>query len=208
MFPGTTARLLGTTIALLLLGGIQRLSGQGIELAPFGGYGFGGDLFERAAGRALDIGGAPVVGARVDIPLSDGFQLEALFSRQAADVLVALQPFAPPARLRVSVDHWQGGGIQEFGNGRIIPFTAGMLGLTRYAAGADSEIRFSLGAGGGVKLFPVSRIGVRLDGRLLATLVDAYETRGVCGTGACAFALHLNVLWQAEFTAGLIVKLP
>jgi hypothetical protein len=206
--PGTTARLIGTLTALLLLGGSRPLSAQGVELAPFGGYGFGGDVFELATGRVLDIDGAPLLGALVDIPLSNGLHFEGLLSRQAADVLVAVEPFAPPARLRVSVDHWQGGGLQEFGSGRVRPFTAGTLGLTRYAAGANSEIRFSLGGGGGVKLFPMSHVGVRLDGRVFATLLDASGTRLLCGTGACAVALHVNVLWQAEFTAGLIVKLP
>lgn len=200
-------RLIGTTIALLLLGGIQ-LSAQGVELAPVGGYGFGGDLFNLAAGRVVDIDGAQVRGALVDIPLSDGLHVEGLFSRQTGDALVALQPFAPPVRLRVSVDRWQAGELQEFGGDRVRPFATGMLGLTRYAAGADSEIRFSLGAGGGVKLFLVPHIGIRLDGRLFATLVDADGTRAVCVNQRCALALHLNVLWQAEFTAGLIVKLP
>src|SRR5215218_3390884 len=100
MIRGTRARLIGTTIALLLLAGIQRLSAQGVEFAPFGGYGFGGDLFELAAAHVLDRDGAPVRGALVDIPLPGGFHFEGLVSRQAADVLVALQPFAPPARLR------------------------------------------------------------------------------------------------------------
>jgi len=201
-------RLIGTMIAVLLLGGIQHLSAQGVELAPVGGYGFGGDLFNLAAGRVVDIDGAQVRGALVDIPLSDGLHVEGLFSRQTGDALVALQPFAPPVRLRVTVDRWQGGELQEFGGGRIRPFATGMLGITRYAAGADSEIRFSLGAGGGVKLFPMAHLGVRLDGRVSATLVDADGTRAVCVNRGCALALHLNVLWQAEFTAGLIVKLP
>jgi len=208
MFPGTTARLIGTTIALLLLGGIQRLSAQGIEVAPFAGYGFGGNPFDGAAGRVLDGDGSRVLGALVDIPLPNGLHFEGLFSRQAADVLVAFQPLAPPAPLRLSVDHWQGGGLQEFGIGQFRPFAVGTLGLTRYAAGANSEVRFSFGAGGGVKLFPVSHIGVRLDARLFGTLIDVDGTRVICVTGACAVALHLHVLWQAEFTAGLIVRLP
>ena len=53
------------------------------------------------------------------------------------------------------------------------PFLTGMLGLTRYAVGGDSEIRFTLSAGGGVKLFPTRHIGVRLDGRVYTTFVEA-----------------------------------
>jgi hypothetical protein len=57
----------------------------------------------------------------------------------------------------------QAGGLQEFSGGRVRPFLTGVLGLTRYAAeGANSEIRFTAGAGGGVKLFPVSHRPIAL----------------------------------------------
>ena len=103
--------------------------------------------------------------------------------------------------------HWQVGGLQEFGPWRARPFLTGTLGLTRYGTSADSEIRFSVGAGGGVKLFPWSRLGVRLDGRVFATILDADGTALACGGGACFVALHVNAAWQAEFTAGLLVRL-
>src|SRR5262249_48290591 len=113
-----------------------------------------------------------------------------------------------PARLHVAVDHWQAGGLQEFSGGRARPFVTGTIGLTRYAAEADSELRFSVGAGGGAQLFPSSRVGVRLDGRVFATLVDADATRLACIQGGCVVALHVDIAWQAEFTAGLVVRLP
>ena len=87
------------------------------------------------------------------------------------------------------------------------PFLTGVLGLTRYAAPGDSEIRFTAGAGGGVKLFPLSSIGFRLDGRVFATLVDADASALVCSSGACLTALHVDVVWQAEFSAGVVFRL-
>ena len=71
----------------------------------------------------------------------------------------------------------------------------------------DAEVRFTAGAGGGVKLFPLPRLGVRLDGRVFATFVDADGTALACARQTCLIALHLNVVWQAEFTAGLVVRL-
>jgi hypothetical protein len=151
--------------------------------------------------------GAPALGLVVDVPLSDGFQIEGMFSHQETLVDSALEPIDKPARFRVSVDHWQGGGLQEFDGARVRPFLTGTLGLTRYASETDSEIRFTLAAGGGVKLFPVSRLGIRLDGRAFATFLDAGGTTSVCaGPGPCRLVFHVNIAWQAEFTAGLVFR--
>src|SRR5436189_160709 len=78
----------------------------------------------------------------------------------------------PVRSWRISADHWLAGGLQEFSGNRVRGFTTGMFGLTRYAADSDSEFRFTLSAGGGVKLLPTSRVGVRLDGRVFATFLD------------------------------------
>jgi hypothetical protein len=186
---------------------VPAVCAQGLEVAPFGGYRFGGDLYEAAAGQPLDVDGAPAVGVVFDVPLSDGFQIEGMFSHQQTHVQLPLQPIGGPARLGVSVDHWQGGGLQEFAGARVRPFLTGTLGLTRYAAASDSEIRFTLGAGGGVKLFPLSRLGLRLDGRAFATFLDGEGTTSVCaGPGPCRLVFHVNLAWEVEFTAGLVFR--
>ena len=80
----------------------------------------------------------------------------------------------------------------------------GLLGLTRYAAAGDNEIRFTASAGGGVKLMPVPRIGLRLDGRVFATFVEAEGRAIACSPGICLVAFDADIVWQAEFTAGII----
>jgi hypothetical protein len=202
------ARWIVTTAVSVLLASAAPVRAQGFEVAPFGGYRFGGDLFEVAAGHRLDADGAPALGVVVDVPMGGGLQFEGLFSHQQATVLAPIDFSGPVTRWEVSVDHWQAGGLQEFGVGHVRPFLTGVLGLTRYGVEADSEIRFTVGAGGGAKLFPASHIGVRLDGRLFATFVDL-EGRGLaCVNGSCVILLHADVAWQAEFTAGLVVRLP
>jgi hypothetical protein len=205
--PTARRRVAATMIAIVWIVGMPTASAQSVEIAPYGGYRFGSELFEVVAGRTLDMDGAPAVGLVFDVPLSDGLQIEGMFSHQQASVEFPLQPSSLPTRWRVSVDHWQGGGLQEFTGGRVRPFLTGMLGLTRYAAADDSEIRFTIGTGGGVKLFPLSRLGVRLDGRVFATFLDAQGTGVVCGgRSPCILALHVNVAWQSEFSAGLIFR--
>jgi len=194
------------TVAACLAGLTSTLSAQGVEVAPFGGYRFGGEFFEIITGQPVDLDGAMSMGVVLDVPLPDGFQVEGLFSHQHAQILVPGRLFQPATRWQMSVDHWQGGGLQEFGSGRLRPFLTGSLGLTRYAAEDDSEFRFTLGAGGGMKAFATRHVGLRLDGRVFATFVDAEGTGFVCVRGACFLALHADVVWQAEFTAGVVFK--
>jgi hypothetical protein len=192
-------------VALLLVD-VMPAAAQPIEISPFGGVRFGGDPFEVVATPAAVVDRRPAVGFIIDFPLGDGAQLEGLFSYQQASVLMPGNAFAAPARAQVSVEHYQIGGLQEYG-ARVRPFFTGVLGLTRYATGIESAWRFTAGGGGGVKLFPSSRIGVRLDGRVFGTVIDAEGTALACGGGGCFIRLHVNATWQAEFTAGLLLRI-
>jgi hypothetical protein len=191
--------------ALCLLGVAGVVEAQTVEVAPFGGYRFGGDLFERITGQPVDLDGAPVVGGVVNVFIHDGLWFEGLFSHQRARITVPAGAFAPPTRWNITVDHWMAGGLQEFDYGRARPFLTGMLGLTHYAADGDDEIRFAVSAGGGVKLHATRHLGLRLDGRLFTTFADVDGRAVACTTGVCLFAFETDIVWQVEFTAGLVV---
>ena len=183
--------------------------GQALEVTPFVGYRFGGGFFERVTGQPVDLDGARAVGAVVNVRVGDGLFAEALFTHQAARVTVRAGPFAPPVDWRIRVDHWQGGALQEFGRSpRVRPFATGLLGLTHYAAEGDDEIRFSVGGGGGVKLMPARRVGVRLDGRVFATL-RVLRRAGAGLRARCLSRRHPRRPRVAgEFSAGLVVAFP
>jgi hypothetical protein len=195
-------------MAATVLGAAAPLHAQAVEVVPFGGFRFGSVLVDAGTSRPLEVDGAPAVGVTVDVPLSNGMQFEAAFSHQKATIFAAGDALTPSLQSHVTVDHYQAGGLQEYDvANRARPFLTGVLGLTRYASGGGNEIRFTAGAGGGVKLFPVPQLGVRLDGKVFATFVDAQGTGIACGGRGCLLALHLSVAWQAEFTAGLVFKL-
>ena len=183
---------------------------QTVEVTPFAGYRFGGGFFERITGQPVDLDGAPAVGAVVNVKFREpGLFAEALFTHQEARLTFPGGLFAAPANWRITVDHWQGGGLQEFGTSRRArPFLTGLLGLTRYAAESDNEIRFTVSAGGGVKLMPVRHFGVRLDGRIFATFADVDGRAIACSPGVCLVAVDADIVWQAEFSAGLVVAFP
>ena len=181
-----SARLAGAlTVVSCLAWHASILAAQGIEVTPVTGYRFG------------DPDGARALGVVLDVPLSDGLQIEGLFTHQHAH-----------ADQRVSTDQWQAGGLQEFRGGRLRPFLTGTLGLTRYAADASREVRFNLAAGGGVKLFASPHIGLRLDSRVFTTILDVDGHLVACSTGSCLLFTRVDVAWQMEFTAGLVVKFP
>jgi len=200
-----TARL-GALVAVLAgaLVIARPSAAQRIEITPFAGYRFGGGSFEFVTGSWSDFDGAPSFGVAVDVPFGHGEAVEVLFTRQEARVDV-FDPHGQPARVPVTVDHWQAGGKQEFGRGRVRPFVAGTLGLTRYALAGDSDIRFSLGAGGGVTLYATRHVGLRLDGRVYATFVDGDSSAGICSPSFCLVHLDVSVAWQSDFTAGVTV---
>ena len=202
------SRVVGAiSCVVCLIGSPASLRAQGVEVTPFGGYRFGGDFFEILTGRPVDVDGAPAVGVIVDVPLHEGLQFEALFTHQNARITVP-NLVGPPSRWQVDVDHLQAGGLQEYADGRIRPFATGMLGLTRYAGVGDSEVRFTLGAGGGVKLFPASKVGVRLGSQVFATFVYANAQVLACSVGVCFARINADIVWQIEFNAALILKVP
>jgi hypothetical protein len=181
-------------------------SGQAVEVAPLAGYRFNNDLFEAAANRPVDVDGAPIVGGALNVALGNGLSFETLFTRQEADVTAPRSVPAAPARSRVVVDQVLAGGRQEFGVRGARPFFTGLLGLTRYGVeGDDAEVRFTMGAGGGVRVPVQRRIGVRLDSRVFTTFVDLDARAAACGPGLCLVAVDANVVWQFEFTADVIV---
>jgi hypothetical protein len=179
-------------------------SAQTVEIAPFTGYRFGNDFFELATNNHLDLDGAPVVGGTLNVDLGGGLSVEGVFTRQQAHVPVPAAA-ASPADVRVVVDQWLAGGRQEFRDGRVRPFLTGLMGLTRYAVEGDNELRFAISAASGVKVQLDRRLGVRLDGRVFTTFVDAEARAGVCGGRGCLVGVSVDVVWQLEFTAALVV---
>jgi hypothetical protein len=177
-----------------------------VEVTAFGGYRFGGDFYEIASRRPVDADGAASFGVVVNIPFTRETQIEALVTHQEARFTIPGADGVDGQRFRVTVDQYQLGGLTEFGTGRARPFLTGLLGLTRYEASGDHELRFSGSAGGGVKLFPTRHLGARLEGRLFATVVDAEADVLVCSPGFCVGSIDASFVWQAEFTAGLVVR--
>jgi hypothetical protein len=197
-------------LALSLLLCVSRVvegqTGDRVEVTAFGGYRFGGEFYEIASGRPVDADGAASFGVVLNIPFTLDTQIEALITHQQARFTLPAADGVTGTRFRVTVDHYQVGGLTELGTGRARSFLTGLLGLTRFESSGDRELRFSGSLGGGVKLFPKPRVGVRLEGRIFATVVDADADALVCGTGICLGSIDTWIVWQAEFVTGVVVR--
>jgi opacity protein-like surface antigen len=197
------SKLLGAVLAAVSLG-TGSVGAQNVEVAPFGGYRFGGGFYELATRAEVDVDGAPSFGGLLDVRIGDDLFVEGLFTHQQARFTLPPSLDASQIRRRVTVDHWQVGGLRELRPGRARPFLTGAVGLTRFESEGDDEIRFSLSAGGGVKLYPTERIALRLDGRGHATFVDGEVDELFCTPGFCIGTLDVSVVWQADLTAALV----
>jgi hypothetical protein len=206
MKQSTRLALLAVLLGLPGAGRAEAQLLEAVELVPFGGYRVGGDFYELVTRQPVDVDGAAGFGLVLNIPFRGDLQIEGLFTHQEARFTLPSTFDPAGTRWRITVDHYQLGGLRELQPGRVRPFLTGTLGLTRYAAEGDNEVRFSLAAGGGVKLYPTRRVGFRLDGRVYATIVDAEGDFLACTPGICVGAIDVWVIWQAEFAAGVVVR--
>lgn len=182
---------------------------QRVEVTPFGGYRFGWAVSDVAGVPVVDDDGGVSFGVIVDVPLGrayDNLLLEAVFSREQARVKI--QPigfFSTPSTAHVGVDHLLVGVSRELDESspRARAFISALLGLTRYTAADDFEVRFTIGLGGGGKFYPTRHLGFRLDARGYMTIASLGGA-GVC-SGGCTFVLAANPVFQGDLTAGVII---
>ena len=199
-------RVVAITVVACLAGQASILSAQGVEVAPFGGYRFGGDFFEIITGQPVDLGRRAVARGRAGC---------AALQRLSARRLVHPSARSRPGSGEFLPSDESGGcrwtigraeACRNLDSGRLRPFLTGTLGLTRYAAEADSELRFTARrrrrredvshasprpAPGQPRLCDVCRCGRHCHG-VFGWLVFPRPPR--------------RVVWQAEFTAGVVVK--
>lgn len=209
--PVTSACVPSAVLAVIAAAAVALLprpaSAQRVEITPFGGYRVGASIGQVNGRAVIDDDGGPSAGVVVDVvfgALEDGLKVEGVFSRQTAELALQGSIFDPPDFVRVEVDQIHVGGIRDLSDGRVRPFLAGLLGITRYAVPGDAEVRFAVGVGTGLKLYATRHLGIRLDARGYMT-VTSLSGAGVCGGYGCAVAFSASPAFQGDLTAGLLV---
>jgi hypothetical protein len=138
-------------------------------------------------------------------------QWEVLYAHQQAEV--DTQPsFSGGPLLDIDIDYLHFGGTYLFDGENIRPFivlTAGVAHFEPAPPGYDGETYFSGSIGGGVQLRANKRVGVRLEARAFASLVDS-DGSLFCASGeqinGCALNVEGTALYQFEGRAGLVFR--
>ncbi len=172
------------------------------EISPQYGYRWGGD-FESATGGKLNLKDARAYGLSLNFdPHHDAdLRYELLWSRQESGV--DFQGPAGPTHLKVTVDEFQIGGVLGTSQGRLHEYITGLAGATLFGPqGNDSEVRFSLSIGGGVKFYLFRNLALRADVRGFCTLVES-DSAFISSGGVTLIRFSGDTMWQGEISGGI-----
>lgn len=210
-----TVRTVSVVMVMLLAGMaiVAPAGAAGFELTPFAGYTGGGDFTNTATGQSLSLDETASYGIMLGFrqapdPKQPGTAwLELYLSRQQTQLqLGGLSSIGRPS-LDLDIEYYHIGGTYGQAEGKVQPFVAGTFGATRMVPkqyGLDPETKFSLTLGGGVKVYLTERVGLRLEGRWLGTVVSANGGM-FCSNGACLVTVQGDVFSQYVANAGVIL---
>ena len=179
-----------------------------LELTPMIGYTFGGrfDYEEGEEEETIKISDASSYGFRLGYNLDDYSQIEFMYSRQETE-LTGGNLFPRDALFDLDVNYYHIGGTLLWNRGSgLEPYFTGTMGLTHFdpeGPGTDSEARFSMVFGGGVRIFPIQRIGIYTGARGLITFVNS-EIKAYSNSEGTYVEIEADAIWQFQVYAGLI----
>jgi hypothetical protein len=185
-----------------------RAQDRRVEIAPFAGIQFGGNV-QSQPGR-LEIEPDLNYGVIVDVRVRKDATIQMLYGRQDTTLEFVSSNLFFPRRVRagLAVEYYHLGGAVEFGEGRLRPYFSLTVGATRFDPKVEdvgSEWRFSIGSGLGVKTWMSPRFGFRAEARVWPTFL---QTSGgfLCSLpGGCLAEVEADFLTQASATAGFFV---
>ena len=187
-----------------------------VEITPFYGYQWWGAI--EVADGELDIENSPVYGGVINIQTGGtgraNSMIELMYSRQDTQLNLDSGLGGSQRLFDIAVEHYQIGGVGEIvqaagGDTKVVPFTVGTLGFTRYApksSSVDDEYNFSITFGMGVKVKINKHVGLRFHGRIISTFVDS-GSQYFCGPNGCAVSLSAWSVFQSELSGALVIAL-
>lgn len=182
------------------------------EVSPFFGYQYGGkhDLSE----GEINISSAPDYGIIIGIPVKEtpGLRAEIYYSRQETELHYQQNQFEPMNKLfSMTSNYFLAGGSYEEDLGIFTPiglFAVGVAYLDPKEPGYTSEWFLAATLGFGFKTYFSERVGLRVQGRLLAPIQISDGTVWCTSGSGCYIELTAGtIILQADVTAGLVIVL-
>lgn len=193
---------------LILLSGFLVLSmvatpavAQRIEITPFVGYQFGGELAEIAdETTTLSLDQSPIWGLIFDISVTHQDLIEVYYSSQSTNLDGGTE-----SSPKIGVDSLQIGAIHEYAPNRPLnPYFGFTLGATRFDTPGGDDTRFSGGLSIGAKMTVSDHLGFRFDGRVFA--ISTGSSPIACADDVCLGYADNSVMWQYAVNAGVIIR--
>ncbi|HSW01163.1 MAG TPA: outer membrane beta-barrel protein [Sedimentisphaerales bacterium] len=179
---------------------------KSVEITPFFGYGFSGGFEDADTGADYDVDDTACYGGMVDVRVSENKQIEFFLSRQRTELQADEGLFGGPTLFDLDIDYYHLGGTYILTGNWWQPFVVATVGATHIdpdVSGSNSLTRFSLGIGGGVRLFPTENFGLYLAGRGLFTFVGG-DTLIQSEDGTLTVEIAGDTFWQTQLQAGVI----
>lgn len=176
------------------------------EVTPFAGYRVGGTFSDNDTDVEIELDQGGGFGISLNVLAQANTQYEVSFSHQDTSFDVG-SPAPATSNLDVAVDYLQFGGTYLWDGRLARPYLVATVGLARLDpddAALDAETYFAFSIGGGWKLWPTERFGLRLEGRFYGSFVDS-DTKLFCvssGGATCLIRSDGDLLWQWEMNAG------
>jgi hypothetical protein len=207
-YPVRSGRWREWMLGLAVLGCVAAPA-HAVDLVPFGGFRFGGNVNAQPNGSdtptSLSIDGGGSYGGIIEIPLYEPRSLEVYYSRQPTHLSAGLTPQSGSG-VTVSVLHLGLADALHADDPRVTWLLIGSAGATELSyAGGGNATRFSIGLGGAVVWMPTPHFGLRGDLRALITFTGN-GTGVVACNGGCTAAFASSVLAQGEATIGLVAR--
>jgi hypothetical protein len=175
-------------------------SAQKIEITPFVGYQFGGELTEIGdvtVNRKLEQN--PMWGLALDFAITGLDQVEIYYSSQSTELNRGTEP-----AIDAKVDFIQVGALHHYSPHKPInPYVGFTLGATRYGVEGGNDTRFSAGIALGLKMLVSDHLGFRFDGRIFGTSTGS-GTIG-CSDQGCIGYPDTSIIWNYNVSAGVII---
>lgn len=195
--------LIFSFILFLLLTPNKGFSQAGVEITGYTGWMLGGKVnFYNGSIKIEDGQNWGIIAGYETAP---DIWIEVMYNRLVSNLEVREFASDPYVYTKLATNYIQVGGIWEtMTDTKFRPFMGASLGTTIFSdqEGYESDRwRFSFALSGGIKIFPIERIGFRLQARLLVPLYFNGIWVGSGGSGAYAS----STIVQGDFTGGIII---